>query len=56
MGEVAGAALVSDEDNILILGKTANICVNATEIPLLGRTSHGNVMIKNNIVTGVVKL
>ena len=56
MGEIAGAALVSDEDNILILGKTANICVNATEIPLLGRTSHGNVMIKNNIVTGVVKL
>ena len=55
-GDVIGAALVSDEDNILIVGAPNSICVRASDIPLLTRTSLGNVMIKNSIVKGVIKL
>ena len=55
-GELAGAALVSDEDNILIVGAPNTICVTATDIPLLGRTTQGNIMIKNSTIKAVIKL
>ena len=55
-GELVGAAMVSDEDNILILGPATCICVSAKEIPLLGRVSQGNIMIKNSSIKGVIKL
>ena len=55
-GELVGAAMVSDEDNILILGPATCICVSAKEIPLLGRVSQGNIMIKNSTIKGVIKL
>ena len=54
-GEVIGATMVNDEDNILLVGKTS-ICVAATDIPLLGRTATGNLMIKNGQLNSVVKL
>lgn len=53
---IVGAAMVSDEDNILLVGKPNGICVSATEIPLLGRVSLGNQMIKNSNVLRVVKI
>lgn len=46
---LAGAALVSDDDNILICGKTSSICISASEIPLVGKTAAGNILIKNQI-------
>ena len=55
-GEIAGAALVSDEDKILIVGKPNSICISATEIPLLGRTAMGNQMIKNSLVQDIIML
>ena len=55
-GEIAGAAMVSDEDNILICGNKSNLCISATEIPSLGRTSIGNIMIKNNKVISITKI
>ena len=55
-GELVGAALISDEDNILIIGAPNSICISATEIPLLTRTSMGNIMIKNSIIKSVIKL
>jgi DNA gyrase subunit A len=55
-GELAGAALVSDDDNILIIGSPNAICVSATDIPLLGRTTQGNAMIKNSTIKAVIKL
>lgn len=55
-GEIVGAALISDEDNILVIGKPNSICINATEIPLLGRTAAGNIMIKNSQICGVLKI
>lgn len=47
-GEVAGAALVSDEDNLLITGNKTSIVISANDLPSLGRTSIGNKVLKNN--------
>ena len=55
-GTLAGAALVSDEDTILLIGKPNSICINTTDIPLLKRTAQGNIMIKNSTIQGVIKL
>lgn len=55
-GEVAGAALIDDNDNILIVGKPNSICIAAKDIPLLGRTAGGNNMLKGSTVTSVVKI
>ena len=46
---VAAAALINDEDNILILGKSKSICISAKEVPQLGRTAIGNIIIKDKI-------
>lgn len=55
-GEVVGAAMVSDEDNLLLCGTKSNICISAKEIPLIGKTGLGNIMVKNNKVTSITKL
>lgn len=54
-GEVVGAAMVNDNDNILLVGKTS-ICIAATDVPELGRAAAGNIMIKNGNIKSVVKL
>ena len=54
-GEVIGAAMVNEEDNVLLVGKTS-ICIASADIPLLGRPATGNIMIKNGNLTSVVKL
>ena len=56
LGELVGAAMVSDEDNMLVMGKPNSICFSSTEIPVVGRTGQGNMMIKNSSVVKVVKL
>jgi DNA gyrase subunit A len=53
---VAGAAMLSDEDSILILGNTSSICISAKEVPLLSRTAEGNKMIKADRVLGITKI
>jgi len=55
-GIIAGAAMIDDDDNLLLVGKPNSICISATEIPLLSRVSTGNCMIKNSKVERVVKL
>ena len=55
-GPVRAAAMVSDEDNLLIVGDKKSICVAATDIPALGRTSVGNQMIKGSKVNAVSKV
>ncbi|MCC8068675.1 MAG: DNA topoisomerase 4 subunit A [Ruminococcus sp.] len=54
-GDIAGAAMVDDNDSLLLVGKPNSICIPTTELPSLSRISMGNIMIKNN-VTSVVKL
>ena len=53
-GEIAGAAVVSDDDTILLTGQPNSICIAATDLPMLTRTSFGNIMIKSNI-SSIVK-
>ena len=55
-GNVAAAALISAEDSILICGDKTSLCISATEIPVLGRISVGNQLIKNNKVLSVSKV
>ena len=54
-GEIAGAAIINEKDNILLAGQPSSICVAANDVPLLTRTSFGNIMIKSNI-SSVVKI
>lgn len=55
-GELVGAAMVSNEDNILICGNKTNICIPASDIPSLGKTAIGNIMIKDNKVISITKI
>ena len=53
-GKMAGAAIVKNTDKILLTGQPNSICIAASELPLLSRTSLGNIMIKSNI-SSIVK-
>ena len=55
-GKVVAATLVEDSDCVLILGDKSSICIEASEIPNLGRASIGNVVIKNSKVLSVSKV
>ena len=55
-GIVIGAAMISDEDNILIIGNYSTICISAKDVPLIGKQGVGNIMLKNNKIMSVVKL
>lgn len=53
---VAAAALVSDDDSILIVGDKTGVCISAQEIPLMGRGSLGNQLIKGSKIKSVTKV
>lgn len=46
---VAGAAIIGENDNLLVSGEKASIVIANSEVPLLTRTSIGNAMLKNNM-------
>ena len=54
--QVAGAAMVEDDDNVLIIGNISNVAISAKDIPLSSRIASGNIMIKNNMILSVVKI
>ena len=56
VGEITGAILISDEDNILTIGNTNSICISAIDIPLASRNSIGNQIIKDNNTISVSKI
>ena len=47
-GTLAGAAILMENDRLLINGDKSAIVVSASDLPVLTRTSNGNTMIKNN--------
>ena len=53
---VAAAAMVSDEDSLLLVGDKNSICIAAKDVPALSRTGIGNQMIKSGKVTTVSKV
>ena len=55
-GLVAAACLVSDTDNILVLGEKSSICISANDLPNLGRAPTGNQIIKNTRINSVSKV
>ena len=48
-GKIAGAAMVDNEDNILVVGKPNSICISAEDMPTTGRVAAGNIIIKNEV-------
>lgn len=47
-GEIAGAEIIKESDNLLINGDKSSIVISGKDIPTLGRISLGNIMLKNN--------
>lgn len=54
--EVVGAVTLSENDNLLLLGKPNNLCISGADVPVIGRTSLGNIMIKDSMLKSVIKL
>ena len=55
-GHLVAATLVSDEDNVLVVGTPSSICISASDIPELSRASIGNQVIKNSKIHSVSKV
>ena len=51
-----GAAMLSEEDNVLITGNKTSICISAKEVPTNGKISQGNILIKGNRVISITKI
>ncbi len=47
--KIAGAELVTEEDNLLLMGKPNSICISTTELVIQGRNTIGTKLAKNNI-------
>lgn len=55
-GNLNNIALIEDSDNLLISGNKTNLCISASEIPLLSRNSLGNIIIKGSKILSVSKV
>ena len=54
-GILAGAAMVSDEDNILINGSKSSICISAKDISIQSKVGTGVIVIKNSKINSITK-
>ena len=54
-GEIIGATMINNEDNILLIGNHS-ICINEKDIPLLSRNAIGNIMIKESKINSITKI
>lgn len=54
--KIAATAMLSEEDNVLIVGNTTSVCLSAKDIPTLGRPATGNQLIKSFVVKSVSKI
>ncbi len=55
-GYVSAAQLISDEDNILLVGDKNSVYISAQEVPETGRIAIGNMMLKGNKILSVSKV
>ena len=53
---VAGAALINDSDNLLIIGRPNSICIEANGISVMGRTAAGVQIVNGSKIERVIKL
>lgn len=54
--DITGAAMISDDDNILLTGNKTSICISAAEVPLMMKSAEGNIMTKGNRVLSITKV
>lgn len=55
-GEPCAMVLISDKDQLLLVGDKNTICVEAKDIPLMGRTALGNQIIQTKNLIAVSKI
>lgn len=53
---VAGAAMLSDEDEVLLIGKSNSICIKSKDIPMRKKSSDGVALLKNGNLVSVTKI
>lgn len=53
---VSDAALLSEEDRILVMSNLSSICIEAKDLPVLNRSSLGNQILKTGGITSVSKV
>lgn len=46
--ELAGLAFVNDDDAVLVTGDKSLVCIDVKDIPVLGKATKGNILIKGN--------
>lgn len=54
-GNLIAAALVEDNDNVLIVGSKSSLYISAKDIPLAGKNAIGNKILKTDTITSVSK-
>lgn len=54
--DIVGAEMVSDEDQLLIMGRPNSICINAKDMPAVGKIAQGNIVINGSKPYKVCKL
>lgn len=55
--ELINVLLVTDENNLLIIGKPNSICISAKDLPIMStRTAKGNLLIENSKIVSVIKI
>lgn len=53
---IVGGVSLNNEDNVLVSSNSKSICINATEIPTLGRTAMGNKLIKDGKIISIARV
>ena len=55
--QLVGSLLVTDDTNLLIIGKPNSICISAKDLPVMStRTARGNLLIENSQIISVTKI
>ena len=55
-GTLVGAAMVSDEDNILVNGNKSSICISTKDISVQSKAGMGVTIIKDNKIMSITKI
>lgn len=53
---VSTALLANSQDKILVMGKIRQLCIDSASLPLTGRTSAGNIVIKQDSISSASKV
>ena len=55
-GDLTGARILTQDDNVLLISKTSSICVSSEEFPLSSRIAIGNIMTSNRNIISMIKI